>query len=135
MDEPGAYYTEGRESERERQTLYINAYIRNLERWYQRSYMQGSKGDTDVKNRLLDSVGEDKGGMFRENSIETGTLLYVKQITSASWIHEAEYPKLVPWDNPEGYGGEGGGHGVQDGEHVYNCGGFILMYGKTNTIL
>ena len=25
--------------------------------------------------------------------------------------------------------------GVQDGEHVYNHGGFMLMYGKTNKIL
>ena len=25
--------------------------------------------------------------------------------------------------------------GVQDGEHMYTCGGFMLMYGKTNTIL
>ena len=31
--------------------------------------------------------------------------------------------------------GEGGGSGVQDGEHVYTRGGFMLMYGKTNTIL
>ena len=31
--------------------------------------------------------------------------------------------------------GEGGGSGVQDGEHVYTYGGFMLMYGKTNTIL
>jgi len=38
-------------------------------------------------------------------------------------------------DNPEGWYGEGGGRGVQDGEHVYTCGGFMLMYGKTNTIL
>ena len=30
---------------------------------------------------------------------------------------------------------EGGGRGVQDGENVYTCGGFMLMYGKTNTIL
>ena len=30
---------------------------------------------------------------------------------------------------------EGGGRGVQDGKHVYTCGGFMLMYGKTNTIL
>ena len=34
-------------------------------------YMQNRKRDTDVQNRLLDSVGESKGGMFRENSIET----------------------------------------------------------------
>ena len=27
------------------------------------------------------------------------------------------------------------GRGVQDGEHVYTFGGFMLMYGKTNTIL
>ena len=31
--------------------------------------------------------------------------------------------------------GEGGGRGVQDGEHVYTHGRFMLMYGKTNTIL
>jgi len=27
------------------------------------------------------------------------------------------------------------GRGVRDGEHVYTCGGFMLMYGKTNTVL
>ena len=31
--------------------------------------------------------------------------------------------------------GEGGGRGVQDGKHMYTCGGYMLMYGKTNTIL
>jgi len=30
---------------------------------------------------------------------------------------------------------EGRGRRVQDGEHVYTCGGFMLIYGKTNTIL
>ena len=33
--------------------------------------MQNRKRDTGVQNRLLDSVGERKGGMFQENSIET----------------------------------------------------------------
>ena len=33
--------------------------------------MQDSKRDTDVKDRLLDSVGEGKGGMIWKNSIET----------------------------------------------------------------
>ena len=32
-------------------------------------------------------------------------------------------------------GGEVVGRGVQDGEHVYTHGGFMLMYGKTTTIL
>ena len=40
--------------------------------------MQDSKRDTDVKNSLLDSVGEGKGGMIWENSTEACILLYVK---------------------------------------------------------
>ena len=36
--------------------------------------MQDRKRDTDIKNRLLDSVGEGKGGMISENSIETRIL-------------------------------------------------------------
>ena len=41
------------------------------------------------------------------------------------------------WDDPEpeGWYEEGGGSGVQHGEQVYNHGKFMLMYGKTNTIL
>ena len=50
--------------------------------------MQNRKRDTDVQNRLLDSVGEDEGGMFPENSIETCILSRVKQITSPGWMHE-----------------------------------------------
>ena len=50
--------------------------------------MQNRKRDTDVQNRLLDSVGEGEGGMFRENSIETSILSRVKQITSPGWMHE-----------------------------------------------
>ena len=50
--------------------------------------MQNRKRDTDVENRFLDSVGEGKGGMFRENSIETSILSKVKQITSPGWMHE-----------------------------------------------
>ena len=44
--------------------------------------MQDSETDTDVKKRLLDSVGEGEGGMIWENSIETCILSYVKQITT-----------------------------------------------------
>ena len=50
--------------------------------------MQNRKRDTDVQNRLWDSVGEGKGGMFRENSTETSILSRVKQITSPGWMHE-----------------------------------------------
>jgi len=37
--------------------------------------------------------------------------------------------------SPEGWYGEGGGRGFQDGEHVYTRGGCMLMCGKTNKIL
>ena len=50
--------------------------------------MPNRKRDTDVQNRLLDSVGEGEGGIFRENSIETCILSMVKQITSPGWMHE-----------------------------------------------
>ena len=50
--------------------------------------MQNRKRDTDLQNRLLDSVGEDEGGMFPENRIETCILSRVKQITSPGWMHE-----------------------------------------------
>ena len=39
--------------------------------------MEGSKRDTDVKNRLWDYMGG-KGKMIGENSIETCILPYVK---------------------------------------------------------
>ena len=42
---------------------------------------------------------------------------------------------LVHWNDPEGWYGEGGGREVQDGEHRYTRGGFMLMYGKINTVL
>ena len=50
--------------------------------------MQNRKRDTDVQNRLSDSVGEGKGGMFLENSIKTCILSIVKQITSPGWMPE-----------------------------------------------
>ena len=40
--------------------------------------MRDSKRDTDVKNRVLDSVGEGEGGMIWENSIETCVLSFAK---------------------------------------------------------
>ena len=49
--------------------------------------MENRKRDTDVENRLLDSVGEGEDGMFRENSIKTCILSRVKQITSPGWMH------------------------------------------------
>ena len=71
--------------------------------------------------------------MIWENGIETCILPCKKQIVSLGSIQDIGC--LVHWDDPEGWYREEGGKGVQDGEHVYTRGGFMLMYGKTNTIL
>ena len=97
--------------------------------------MQDRKKDTDVYNELLESEGEGEGGMIWENGIETCIIPYMKRIASPGPMQDTGCLGLVHWDDPEGWYMEGGGKGVQDGEHVYTCGGFMLMYGKTNTIL
>ena len=94
--------------------------------------MRDSKRDTDVKNRLMDSVGEGEGGMMWETSIETYILPYVKQIASPGSMHETGCSGRVHWDDPEGWDGEGVGSGVQDGEHMYTHGWFTSMYGKNH---
>ena len=53
------------------------------------------------------------------------------RIASPGSMHEAGCSELVHWDDSEGWYGEEGGRGVQDGEHVYTRGGCKLMYGKT----
>ena len=50
-------------------------------------------------------------------------------------MHDTGCLELVHWDDPEGWYRKGGGRGIQDGEYMYTCGGFMLMYGKINTIL
>ena len=62
-------------------------------------------------------------------------LLKIKIALLVSSMHDTGCLGLVHWDDPEGWYGEGGGKRVQDGEHMYTCGRFILIYGKTNTIL
>ena len=80
-------------------------------------------------------MGEGEGGIIWENGIETCKISYKKQISSPGSMQDTGCLGLVHWDDPEGWYGEGGGRAVQDREHVYIRGGFMLMYGKTNTIL
>ena len=77
--------------------------------------MQNRKKDTDVQDRLLDSVGEGEGGMFRKNSM---------YITYSETDHQPRLDAwdkclgLVHWEDPEKSGGEGGGRGDRDGEYM-----------------
>ena len=67
--------------------------------------------------------------------IQESVNAYKKRIASLGSMQDTGCLGLVPWDDPEGWYGEGGGRGVQGWEHVYTHGRFMLMYGKTNTIL
>ena len=78
-------------------------------------------------------MGEGEGGMIWENSIEICIISYMKRVPSPGSMHDTGCLGLVHWDDPEGWYGEGGGRRFQ--EHMYTCGRFILIYGKTNTIL
>ena len=83
----------------------------------------------------MDSAGEGESGMIWENGIAICIISDMKRIASPGSMHDTGCLGLVHWDDPEGWYREGGGREVQDGEHVDTCGGFMLMYGKTNTIL
>ena len=80
VDEPRACYTEWNKSEREKQVLYINTYIWNLERWYWGTYSQSNNEDADIENRLrYKGWGEEgEGEMNGESSMEAYILPYVK---------------------------------------------------------
>ena len=80
-------------------------------------------------------MGEGEGGMIWENGIETCIISYKKPIASPGSMQDTGCLGLEHWDNPEGWFGEGGERGVQDGEHMYTRGRCMLMYGKTNIIL
>ena len=97
--------------------------------------MRDLKRDTDVQSGLLDCEGEGEDGMIWENGIETCILSCKKRITSLCLMQDTGCLGLVHGDDPERWYGVGGGRGVQDWELMYTHGGFMSMYGKTNTVL
>ena len=80
-------------------------------------------------------MGEGEGGMIWENGIKTCILSCNKRIASLCSIQDTGCLGLVHGDDPERIYGVGGGRGVQDWELMYTRGGFMSMYGKTNTVL
>ena len=89
--------------------------------------MQDSKRDTDVKNRLLDSVGEGEGGMIWENSIETCIIICETDRQSKSddaWDRVLRAGALG-WACWDGMGKDEGG-GSRWG-HMYTHGWFMSM--------
>ena len=82
MDETGVYY-KGSQSvsqsvrKKNTNTVYSCIYMEFRKTVMTILYAMQQKR-TDVKNRFLDSVGEGKGNMILENSIEICVLPYVK---------------------------------------------------------
>ena len=94
----------------QRQILYINVYLWNLERWYWWTYLQGSDRDTDIENRHVD-IGRRGVGMDRESSMKAYTLTYVKQPVGTH---------TGVCDSLEGWGMAGvGGRLKRKGTHIY----------------
>ena len=79
--------------------------------------MQNRKRDTDVQNRLLDSVGEAKGGMFREKH-RNMYIIYGETDHQPRLDAWDKCSGLVQWEDPERSGRGGGGRGDRDREHM-----------------
>ena len=101
--------------------------------------VQDSKRDTDVKNRLLDSVGESKGGMIWENSIEM--CIICETDLQSRFDARDRVPRADtlgwPW-GMRGWDGDplpSGERGNWDEEHMYTDGWFMSMYGKNHYII
>ena len=80
-------------------------------------------------------MGEGEGVMILENSIETCIFPYAKLIISPSLMHETGHPKLVHWDNPEGWDGEGGWMGFGMGDTCTPVADSCQCMAKATTIL
>ena len=97
--------------------------------------MQNRKRDTDVQNRLLDSVGEGEGGIFQENNIETCILSRVKQITSPGGMHETSAQAWCTGKTQRNWLESGVGGGIGMGNTCKSMADSCQCMTKTTTIL
>ena len=61
--------------------------------------------------------------------VSSQSLIYTENLQDTACLG------LVRGDDPEGCCGEEGGRGVHVWDRMYTRGGFMSMYGKTNTVL
>ena len=89
MDGPGDYHTKWSKSDRERQISYGTAYMWNLKKWYQWTYLQNRNRHTDIENKLMVIKGERLGGGINwEFGIEMYTLICIKWITNKNLLYK-----------------------------------------------
>ena len=80
--------------------------------------------DSDIENRLVDTVREGESGTNWESSIETYTLPYVEQLMGNCIIQG------VLWQHTGVGCGSGWEGGSRTGRHMYTYGWFMLLYGR-----
>ena len=88
-----------------------------------------------VAKSFKDSIGFGTVPMemvLKNTSLGSGrpVIPYVKRIASPGSMHDTGCSGLVRWDDPEGWYGDRGGRGVQDGEHVYTVADSCLCMAK-----
>ena len=94
--------------------MYSNTYIWNLEKWYQRIYLQGNNGETDIENRLRDMGKGEERVRCMERVTWKVTLPYVKRESQwefAIWLTGALHqPRGVRWGGRCEGGSKGRGY-------------------------
>ena len=87
-------HTEWSKSEREKQILYTDACMWNLEKWYRWTGLQGRCWDTDVENKCMDTKGGkllgggDDGVMNWVIGIDMYTLMCIKWMTNKNLLYK-----------------------------------------------
>ena len=89
--------------------------------------------ETLMYRTVLWTLGErERVGRFGRMALKHVNIMYE---TSCQFRFDARYWMLGAGALGQPRGMVWGGRRVQDGEHMYTCGGFILIFGKTNTIM
>ena len=95
-------------TEREKQILYINRYIWNLEKWYWWTYSQGRNRDTDIENRRVDTAREGEGEMNWEKGTEALTYMHYhtrnRQLVGSCCVTQGAQPTAPWWPSGVGRG-------------------------------
>ena len=118
VDEPRTYPTEWSESEREREILYSNPRIQNLEKQYWRIYLQGSNGEPDIVDLWTHGERRGEGEMCGKSNMETYITIFKidSQLVFAVWLRKLKQGLCI---NLEGWDGEEDGREVQEGGDIY----------------
>ena len=81
-------------------------------------YLQGSNGERDIQNRIMDMGRGEEMVRYMESNMETYITIckIVSQRKFAAWLRKLKQGLCI---NLEGWDGEGDGREVQEGGAIY----------------